>query len=131
MEKQDNRLINGKIAPVLLEFAVPFMVASFLQSVYGAVDLFVVGRYTGSAAVSAVSIGSQLMMIATILAQGVCMGGTVLIGQRIGEENWTGAANAVGNQCVLFAGLAVILTPLMLAANRLLVALMQKFPLNF
>ncbi|MCD7863359.1 MAG: MATE family efflux transporter [Lachnospiraceae bacterium] len=125
MEKQDNRLINGKIAPVLLEFAIPFMVASFLQSVYGAVDLFVVGRYTGSAAVSAVSIGSQLMMLATILVQGVCMGGTVLIGQRIGEENWAGAANAVGNQCVLFAGLAVVVTPLMLAINRPLVAMMQ------
>lgn len=125
MDKQDNRLINGKIAPVLLEFALPFMLASFLQSVYGAVDLFVVGRYTGSAAVSAVSIGSQLMLIATILVQGICMGGTVLIGQRVGEENWPGAADAVGNQCVLFAGLALGVTPVMLLANRLLVGLMQ------
>ena len=125
MEKQDNRLLHGKIAPELLRFALPFMLASFLQSVYGAVDLFVVGRYTGSAAVSAVSIGSQLMLIATILVQGICMGGTVLIGQRVGEENWAGAADAVGNQCVLFAGLALVLTPVMLVANRLLVSLMQ------
>ena len=125
MENQDNRLVNGKIAPVLLEFAFPFMVASFLQSVYGAVDLFVVGRYTGSAAVSAVSIGSQLMLIATMLVQGICMGGTVLIGRRVGEGDGVGAADAVGNQCVLFAGLALLLTPVMLLANRLLVYLMQ------
>ena len=125
MENQDNRLISGKIGAVLLEFALPFMLASFLQSVYGAVDLFVVGRYTGSAAVSAVSIGSQLMQIATFLVQGICMGGTVLIGQRVGEENWTGAADAVGNQCVLFGGLALFLTPVMLLVNKLLVRLMQ------
>lgn len=118
MEKQDNRLLHGKIAPELLRFALPFMLASFLQSVYGAVDLFVVGRYTGSAAVSAVSIGSQLMLIATILVQGICMGGTVLIGQRVGEENWAGAADAVGNQCVLFAGLALVLTPVMLGGQQ-------------
>lgn len=29
IENQDNRLVNGKIAPVLPEFAFPFMVASF------------------------------------------------------------------------------------------------------
>lgn len=125
MAETDNRLLEGKIAPVLLRFALPFMLASFLQSVYGAVDLFVVGRYTGSAAVSAVSIGSQLMMIATCLVQGICTGGTMLIGQRIGEKNWKGAASAVGNQCVLFAALALLATPLMLLLNAPLVSMMQ------
>ena len=53
MEKTSNRLVEGKIAPALLSFALPFMAASFLQSIYGAVDLFVVGRYADSASVSA------------------------------------------------------------------------------
>lgn len=125
MDATENRLINGKIAPALMKFALPFMLASFLQSIYGAVDLFVVGRYTSAAAVSAVSIGSQLMLIATFLVQGICMGGTMLIGQRIGEENWKKAASAVGNQCVLFFTLAVLMTGVMLFANSLLVSLMQ------
>lgn len=125
MDTTENRLTHGKIAPVLLQFALPFMLASFLQSIYGAVDLFVVGRYTDAAAVSAVSIGSQLMLIATFLVQGICMGGTMLIGQRIGEKNWVKAASAVGNQCVLFFTLAILMTGIMLSANSLLVSLMQ------
>lgn len=125
MTETDNRLLTGKIGPSLLQFAVPFMIASFLQSVYGAVDLFVVGQYTDSAAVSAVSIGSQLMVLFTCIVQGVSMGGTVLIGQRIGEKNPAKAAAAVGNLSTLFLVLAIILTPVMLLTNRLLVNLMQ------
>ena len=70
MTEKENRLVTGKIAPALLQFALPFMAASFLQAIYGAVDLFVVGQYADSAAVSAVSIGSQLMMTVTALVQG-------------------------------------------------------------
>jgi len=125
MNNTDNRLLSGKIGRSLLQFALPFMLASFLQSVYGAVDLFVVGRYTDSAAVSAVSIGSQLMMLFTGLVQGISMGGTVLIGQRIGENNKSGTARAVGNLCALFLILALGLTPVMLMSNHLLVSLMQ------
>lgn len=125
MKNPDNKLTYGKIAPVLLQFAFPFMIASFLQSVYGAVDLLVVGRYTSSAAVSAVSIGSQLMLTATFLIQGISMGGTILIGQRVGETNWSGTARAVGNLCTLFIILSLALTPVMLLSNHLLVSVMQ------
>ena len=45
MTEKENRLVTGRIAPALLQFALPFMAASFLQAIYGAVDLFVVGQY--------------------------------------------------------------------------------------
>ncbi len=125
MTKSENKLLTGKIAPALLSFALPFMAASFLQSVYGAVDLFVVGQYTNSAAVSAVSIGSQLMMTLTSLVQGVSMGGTVLIGRRIGERDKPGTGRAVGNLVFLFALIAVVLTPVMLIGTNGMVSLMQ------
>lgn len=125
MEKNSNRLITGKIAPALLSFALPFMAASFLQSVYGAVDLFVVGQYASSSAVSAVSIGSQLMMTVTALVQGISMGGTVQIGHKIGEEDGPGTARAVGNLAFLFAVIAVVMTPVMLLCTNGMVSLMQ------
>ena len=54
-------MTEGKIGPALLNFAVPVLMSGFLQALYGAVDLLVVGRYDSSAAVSAVATGSQMM----------------------------------------------------------------------
>lgn len=55
----ENALTQGKIFPALMRFAIPFLVANFLQQLYGAVDLLVVGQFCDTAAVSAVSTGSQ------------------------------------------------------------------------
>ena len=44
----------------LLLFAVPVLLALFLQAMYGAVDLLIVGKFASSADVSAVSTGSQI-----------------------------------------------------------------------
>lgn len=47
----------------LLLFAVPVLLALFLQAMYGAVDLLIVGKFASSADVSAVSTGSQIMTV--------------------------------------------------------------------
>ena len=125
MESKENELINSKMNHALLKFALPFMFASFLQAVYGAVDLFVVGQYANSAAVSAVSIGSQLMQLATVLITGLSMGGTVEIGVRIGEQNIPGVCRAIGNLIIVFLVMTVVLTPAMLLGTGLLVDIMQ------
>ncbi len=121
-------LTEGRVAPTLVRFALPFMLSSLLQSLYGAADLFVVGQYAGAAAVSGVSIGSQLMSTVTMLILSLSMGGTVLIGNCIGQKNDEGAATAIGTMTVLFALFAVILTPLMLLGTNAGVALMQTPP---
>ena len=51
----------------LLLFAVPVLLALFLQAMYGAVDLLIVGKFASSADVSAVSTGSQIMTTLTTL----------------------------------------------------------------
>ena len=123
--EQKNELLEGRVGSTLLKFAAPFMLASFLQALYGAVDLLVVGQYTGSAAVSAVAIGSQIMQTVTGIILGISTGGTVLIARRIGEKNSEGAAQAVGNLTILFIVLACIFAPLLLIFNHQAVALME------
>ena len=118
-------LIEGKVAPTLVRFALPFMLSSLLQSLYGAADLFVVGRYAGAAAVSGVSIGSQVLSTVTMLILSLSMGGTVLIGNCVGQKDQEGAATAIGTQACLFALFALILTPLMVFGTDLGVSLMQ------
>ena len=77
---------EGKILPQLLSFAFPVLLALFLQAMYGAVDLLVVGQFASAVDVSAVSTGSQLMHSITTVITGLAMGLTVLVGQRIGEK---------------------------------------------
>lgn len=118
-------MLTGRIGPVLLKYAMPFMMACFLQALYGAVDLYVVGQYSGSAAVSAVSIGSQVMMTVTSVLIGISTGGTVLIAHRVGEQAPEKAAAAVGTLAVLFLILAGVMTPLMLVLTKAAVSLMS------
>lgn len=125
MKQKTLSLTEGAIGSTLLRFAVPFLLASLLQALYGAVDLFVVGQYADSAAVSAVAIGSQLMQTITGIVLGISMGGTVLIGHCIGEKNDKGAAKAVGTITILFIMIAVILTPIMIFGTNLSVSLMH------
>ena len=85
MKKQQNDFLNGSILPSLLRFAGPVLLALFLQAMYGAVDLIVVGKFAGTADISAVSTGSQAMQLVTSLLVGLTTGVTVLLGQKIGE----------------------------------------------
>lgn len=110
-------LAEGRVGITLLKFAGPFLLASLLQALYGAADLFVVGQFADSAAVSGVSIGSQVMQTLTGVILGMSMGGTVLIGRKVGEGDDPGAAKAVGTVSALFAAAAAVLTPLMLLAT--------------
>lgn len=65
---------EGKILKPLILFALPVLFALFLQAMYGAVDLMIVGKFASSADVSAVSTGSQIMMTLTSLVSSFAMG---------------------------------------------------------
>lgn len=121
----ENALTSGKIFPALMKFALPFLVANFLQLLYGAIDLLVVGQFCSTAAVSAVSTGSQVMKTITGIVTGLATGATVLIGQYIGAGKKDDAAKTVGATIALFAVVAVALTAAMLLLSRQAAAVMQ------
>ncbi|MDD2955509.1 MAG: MATE family efflux transporter [Oscillospiraceae bacterium] len=125
MKNRALSLVEGPIAPSLLRFALPFLLSSLLQSLYGAADLFVVGQFSGSAAVAGVAIGSQVMQTFTCVVMGLSMGGTVLIGRRVGENFPEDAARAIGTLSLLFLLLALLLTPAMYFCTGGAVALME------
>ncbi len=76
---KDN-FLEGRILPPLIKFAIPLMMSLFLQSLYGAVDLVVVGQFGSPASMSAVATGGQLMVAVTSIVTGLTMGITILIG---------------------------------------------------
>ena len=74
-----------------------------LQSLYGAVDLLIVGQFGGSADVSAVATGSQMMQMVTVLFTGLAMGTTILPGQMIGCGKRKEAGDVIGGSvCLLY-----------------------------
>ena len=109
-----NTFTEGKILQPLLSFALPVVAALFLQSLYGAADLMVVGRFAQSSDVSAVSTGAQIMQTVTGVIAGLSMGTTILLGQKIGEGKTKEAGKTVGASIVFFAMAAVFLSVLLL-----------------
>lgn len=105
---------EGKILLPLLKFAIPVLLAMFLQIMYGAVDLLIVGQFGFATDVSAVATGSQVMMTITSIINGFAMGVTILIGQKLGQGKSKDAGNVVGSGICIFAVLAAIITAVML-----------------
>ena len=87
MKQQSYNFTEGKILGPLLRFVLPVLLALFLQALYGAVDLLVVGKFAGAEDVSAVSTGSQIMMTITNIVSSMAMGVTVFLAQKVGERD--------------------------------------------
>jgi putative MATE family efflux protein len=108
-----NNFTEGSILAPLLRFAVPVLFALFLQAMYGAVDLLVVGQFAFSADVSAVATGSQIMQTVTNLISSLATGTTVLLGQKIGEKKAKEGGHITGASIWLFFIIGMIFTVLL------------------
>ena len=80
-----------------------------MQTLYGMADLFIIGQFEGVASTTAVSIGSQVMHMITVMIVGLAMGATVTIGRAVGAENKPRAARLIGNTVTLFMAGSVVL----------------------
>ena len=127
MEKalKSNNFTEGKILAPLIKFSLPVLFALFLQAMYGAVDLVVVGQFSTSADVSAVSTGSQLMHTLTNLVSSFAMGATILLARQIGEGNADKGSETIGACIVLFGIIGVAMTALIVPGAGLLASVMQ------
>jgi MATE family, multidrug efflux pump len=107
------KFTEGKVFSPLLKFAIPVLLAMFLQVMYGAVDLIVIGQFGTATDVSAVATGSQVMTTLTAVINGFAMGVTILIGQKLGREKSKEAGDVVGSAICIFAILAAFITIIM------------------
>ena len=126
---QANNFTEGGILAPLVRFALPVLLALFLQSMYGAVDLLVVGRFGAPADVSAVSTGSHIMMTLTNLVSSLAMGATILLGRQIGEGNPEKGGETIGGCVVLFGGIALAMA-LMIVPGASGIASIMRAPVG-
>lgn len=104
---------KGKIMKSLILFAGPVLFAMFLQALYSAADLLIVGKFATKADVSGVAIGSQLMTTLTNMIVSFATGATIYLGQKIGEKKAHESGIIIGN-AILFFGLMGLLMSLSL-----------------
>lgn len=71
-------MVNGSIMPKLITFAIPLMLSGILQLLFNAVDIIVVGRFSGSQSLAAVGSTSSLINMLTNLFIGISLGANVL-----------------------------------------------------
>ena len=102
-------LTSGSVFQNVIYFSLPYFLSYFLQTLYGMADLFIVGQFDGVASTTAVSIGSQVMHMLTVMIVGLAMGATVSIGQSIGAGDKKRASVFVGNTVILFMGISLVL----------------------
>lgn len=80
----EKNLTTGSVFKNIIVFSLPYLLSYFLQTLYGMADLFIIGQYEGVASTTAVSVGSQVMHMITVMIVGLAMGATVSNGQAVG-----------------------------------------------
>ncbi len=121
MEKNQT---SGSVFQTILQFSIPYLFSYFLQTLYGMADLYMVGRYSGVNHITAVSIGSQVMHMLTVMIVGLAMGATVTIAKAVGAKKEKEASLAIGNTAVLFLGLSIGFTAALLFLVNPITAIM-------
>ncbi len=116
---------TGSVFKNVVLFSLPYLLSYFLQTLYGMADLFIIGQFEGVASTTAVSIGSQVMHMLTVMIVGLAMGATVSIGQAVGAGNRRQAARDVGNTVTLFMAVSLALTAVLLLFVRPIVSVMS------
>ena len=84
--KLGNDLTQGRVGKTLIKFTIPFLIANILHTLYGIVDMYIVGQFADATQLSAVSISSGIMMLGNGLVMGFSTGGTVAVGQMVGSR---------------------------------------------
>ena len=118
-------LTKGSIAGNIMSFSLPYMLAYFLQILYGLADLFVIGQYCDVDSTTAVSNGAQVMYMVTVVLIGLAMGTTVLTARSVGAKDNERTRQIVGNTISMFIVIAVVLMGLLLSLRGWIVSVMD------
>ncbi|MCM1184144.1 MAG: MATE family efflux transporter [Roseburia sp.] len=116
---------QGSIAGQLLWFAIPFMASNAFQVLYSTIDMIIVGRYVGTAGLSAVSQSSLILNFATMVCLGFSNGGQVMVAQALGAKKRREMNEIIGTLFSLILMIALVLSAVFLIFRAGLLRLMN------
>lgn len=118
-------LTEGGILQNIANFALPYMLAYFLQILYGLADLFIIGQFGAVKDTTAVSNAAQVMYLITVVIIGLAMGSTVLIGRAVGANDSKRIAHVMGNALTFFFCLSIVLVFVLLCSRQAIIDLIN------
>ncbi len=121
----EKNLTSGSVFKNIIFFSLPYLLSYFLQTLYGMADLLIIGIFGKVSDTTAVSIGSQIMHMITVIIVGLAMGTTVSIAQAVGAKENKKASLVIGNTALIFFIFSVILTAVLICLINPIVAAMS------
>lgn len=118
-------LTTGNVLKTVVYFSLPYLLSYFLQTLYGLADLFFVGQFNSVDSTTAVSIGSQVMHMLTVMIVGLAMGATVMIGRAVGAGKNEEASHTIGNTITLFMIISLVSSVVLLVMVKPIVSVMS------
>ena len=116
--KYEIDMCNGTLMDKLISFALPLMLSGMLQLMFNAVDIIVVGRFTGSTALAAVGSTTALISTFTNLFIGVSLGANVLAARFYATGKSKEMSETVHTAIALAAISGVVMCIIGIAAAR-------------
>lgn len=115
--KYEIDMCNGTLMDKLISFSLPLMLSGILQLLFNAVDIIVVGRFTGRQALAAVGSTTALINIFTNLFIGISLGANVLAARFYASGNEKEMSETVHTSITLalISGLVMALAGVLLA----------------
>ena len=119
--KYEIDMCNGSIMDKLISFSLPLMLSGILQLMFNAVDIVVVGRFSGSQALAAVGSTTALINIFTNLFIGISLGANVLAARfyASGKEKEMSETVHTAITLALISGIIMAVVGLVLAKGAL------------
>ncbi len=122
--KYEIDMCNGSIMDKLISFSLPLMLSSILQLMFNAVDIVVVGRFSGSQALAAVGSTTALINIFTNLFIGISLGANVLAARYYAAESDKEMSEAVHTAIALALVSGIIMAFVGVGTSRAVLELM-------
>ena len=119
-KKAEKTFTEGNLAKQMLLFALPFMASNALLVLYSTIDMVIVGKYVGTAGLSAVSQSSQIINFATMVCLGFSNAGQVLLAQALGAGKRREMTDVIGTLFSFVSILALGLTAILLIGQNMI-----------
>ena len=103
MENKKATLALGTepVGKLLMQYAIPAIIAMTASSLYNMVDSIFIGQGVGALAISGLAITFPLMNLSAAFGAGVGVGASTYISVKLGQKDYRTAENILGNTVVL------------------------------
>lgn len=106
-------LSEKPVFSLLLQYAIPAIVAMVASSLYNIVDGIFIGQGVGAGAIMGLAITMPIMNLSAAFGAMVGVGGSTLLSVKLGEKDYNFAAKILGNvitlNCIIGIGLGAVM----------------------